>query len=161
MSEKPTCIGHRSISTSVHREQLLSSTQLTDRRTLWIKGQKGEAGEGSVSVTTSTASRGEGSPSGPAVALWRAVGALTQEQALRLRREIQLLADTTVDAASPPKHGEGVRARHSRSCPGPCGGICSCSPRCEAWVYSRKDHTKVRKSFAEYWEAKAWRHEQA
>ncbi len=42
----------------------------------------------------------------------------------------------------------------------PAGGTCDCSPRWEAWVYSRKDHIKVRRSFAEYWEAKAWRHEQ-
>ena len=27
-------------------------------------------------------------------------------------------------------------------------------------VYSRKDRAKIRKTFAEHWEAKAWRHRQ-
>jgi integrase len=37
---------------------------------------------------------------------------------------------------------------------------CDCAPRWEAWVYCRADRAKVRKSFAEYWEAKAWRQKQ-
>jgi hypothetical protein len=117
-----------------------------------------------VPVTASAASLGEGPCTGPAVALWRIVGALTPEQARHLRREIQLLASAAEVAVPTPKrgsrHGEGVRARHSRLCLSPSGGICNCSPRWEAWVYSRKDHAKFRRSFAEYWEAKAWRHEQ-
>jgi len=92
----------------------------------------------SVPVTASAASLGEGPCAGPAVALWRIVGALTPQQARHLRREIQLLASATEAAVPAPKrgsrYGEGVRARHSRLCPSPSGGICSCSPRWEAWL---------------------------
>jgi integrase len=106
---------------------------------------------------------GQGS-AGPTVALWRLVGSLTPDQARRFEREIELLACSELierPRAGPRRPtGEGVRPRHSRWCPRPAGGACTCEPRWEAGVYSRRDHAKVRKSFADYWAAKVWRHEQ-
>lgn len=101
---------------------------------------------------------------GPEVALWHVLDSLTSEQATRLKCEIKLLADAVLPARSHAGFGrpigEGVRPRHHRWCPSSAGGPCVCDPRWEAWVYSRRDHAKVRKSFPYYWEAKAWRHEQ-
>jgi integrase len=105
----------------------------------------------------------ETSPS-PVVGLWRIVGCLTPEQTRRFAREIKLLASATFSeqASVQPRTraAEGVRVRHSQWCPGRRDAACGCSPRWEAWVYSRKDRGKVRKTFAEHWEAKAWRHQQ-
>ncbi|HTW42902.1 MAG TPA: site-specific integrase [Solirubrobacteraceae bacterium] len=114
-------------------------------------------------VASSSALQLDGSAS-PAVALWRLVGALTAEQAEMLALEIKLLAG----AATPdrPSGGagvrvaEGVRERHSSWCAVRQGGACGCLPRWEAWVYSRADRGKIRKTFAAYWEAKVWRHQQ-
>jgi integrase len=103
------------------------------------------------------------SPS-PGAGLWRIIGCLTPEQTSRLAREIKLVtAALAIDrsrAASDAPIAEGVRSRHSQRCRSCRGGVCDCSPRWEAWVYSRMDRLKVRKTFAERWEAKAWRHEQ-
>jgi hypothetical protein len=86
------------------------------------------------------------------------------EQARVLAGEIKLLtaAAWSEQPAGLPRSrlAEGVRARHSRSCPGSQGRACACSPRWEAWVWSRSDKRKIRKTFPERWEAKAWRHEQ-
>jgi hypothetical protein len=96
--------------------------------------------------------------------LWRIVGCLTPEQTRRFSREIKLLASATFPEESPvqprTRAAEGVRVRHSQWCPGRRNAACGCSPRWEAWVYSRKDRAKIRKTFAERWEAKAWRHRQ-
>jgi hypothetical protein len=96
--------------------------------------------------------------------LWRIVGCLTPEQTRRFEREIKLLASATLlkqSSVQPrTRAAEGVRVRHSRWCPGRPDAACECSPRREAWVYSRKDRGKIRKTFAERWEAKAWRHRQ-
>lgn len=106
----------------------------------------------------------EQDPAGPAVAWWRVVSELTPDQARRLAREIKLLTAATLPGqpSGQPRSrlAEGVRQRHSRWCPGRHGGACGCSPRWEAWVYSRKDRGKVRKTFSEHWEAKTWRHQQ-
>jgi integrase len=103
-------------------------------------------------------------PASPAVALWRLVGALTQEQTRTLASEIELLAGAAwpQQPSGPPRSrtAEGVRARHSQWCSRHQGGACGCSPRWEAWVYSRTDKAKIRKTFSERWQAKAWRHEQ-
>lgn len=103
--------------------------------------------------------------SGSTAALWRVVGVLTAEQAGLLTHEINLLAAATTSPEQPlsqsrSRVAEGVRQRYSRWCPSRRGEACGCSPRWEAWVYSRKDRAKVRKTFSERWEAKAWRHEQ-
>jgi len=101
---------------------------------------------------------------GPEVALWHVLGSLTSEQATRLKSEIKLLADATLPVRSHAGFGrpigEGVRPRHHRWCPSSSGGPCVCDPRWEAWVYSRRDRAKIRRSFPYYWEARAWRHEQ-
>ena len=100
----------------------------------------------------------------PAVALWRLVGALTAEQAQILAGEIKLLAGAAwpeqPSGPSRSRLAKGVRERHSRWCPSYHDEACVCSPRWEAWVYSRNDRGKIRKTFPERWEAKAWRHEQ-
>jgi hypothetical protein len=105
----------------------------------------------------------ETSPS-PVVGLWRIVDCLTPEQTRRFAREIKLLASATFPEQSSvqpsTRAAEGIRVRHSQWCPGRRDAACGCSPRWEAWVYSRKDRGKVRKTFAEHWEAKAWRHRQ-
>ena len=105
----------------------------------------------------------ETSPS-PAVGLWRIVGCLTPEQTRRFAREIKLLASATFPEQSSvqprTRAAEGVRVRHSQWCPAGRGGTCGCSPQWEAWVYSRTDKGKVRKTFSEHWEAKTWRHQQ-
>ena len=56
------------------------------------------------------------------------------------------------------KH-EGVRVRHSRSCPAsaPGDGGCRCDPSYEASVYSVRDGKKIRKSFPTLAAAKGWR----
>jgi integrase len=96
--------------------------------------------------------------------LWRIVGCLSPEQTRRFKREIQLVASATLPAQSSVQPrtyaAKGVRVRHSLWCPARRDGTCECSPRWEAWVYSRKDGGKIRKTFAVYWEAKAWRHRQ-
>jgi hypothetical protein len=51
----------------------------------------------------------------------------------------------------------GIRTRHGRSCRSRDGGRCNCSPSYEAWVYSKRDDKKIRKTFKSQAEAKAWR----
>jgi integrase len=41
----------------------------------------------------------------------------------------------------------GIRERHARTCTAPNGGRCSCTPAVEAWVWSRRDERKIRKTF--------------
>jgi integrase len=52
---------------------------------------------------------------------------------------------------------EGIRKRHSRGCRSRQGGRCNCNAGYEAWVFSRKDGKKIRKTFAREAEAKSWR----
>ena len=51
----------------------------------------------------------------------------------------------------------GIRTRHGRSCRSREGGRCNCSPSYEAWVYSKRDDKKIRKTFHNLAEAKTWR----
>lgn len=51
----------------------------------------------------------------------------------------------------------GITTRHSRTCRSRDGGRCNCSPSYEAWVYSKRDDKKIRKTFKSNAEAKAWR----
>ena len=54
----------------------------------------------------------------------------------------------------------GIRARHSRDCASRKGGRCACSPSFEAWVWSKRDKRKIRKTFSGKGSrdaAKAWR----
>jgi len=51
----------------------------------------------------------------------------------------------------------GIRTRHGRSCRSREGGRCNCSPSYEAWVYSKRDGKKIRKTFPDLASAKGWR----
>lgn len=51
----------------------------------------------------------------------------------------------------------GIRTRHSRTCRTVAGGSCNCEPTYEAWVYSKRDDKKIRKSFPTLAAAKGWR----
>ena len=51
----------------------------------------------------------------------------------------------------------GIRKRHSKGCTARDGGRCRCSAGYEAWVYSKRDGKKIRKTFAREAEAKSWR----
>jgi integrase len=51
----------------------------------------------------------------------------------------------------------GIRTRHSRTCKNRDGGSCNCEPTYEAWVYSKRDDKKIRKSFPTQAAARGWR----
>jgi hypothetical protein len=51
----------------------------------------------------------------------------------------------------------GIRTRHSRTCRTRDGGTCNCKPAFEAWVYSKRDGKKIRKSFPTLAAARGWR----
>lgn len=51
----------------------------------------------------------------------------------------------------------GITKRHGRGCGGRNGGRCNCEPTYEAWVFSKRENRKIRKSFAREAEAKTWR----
>jgi integrase len=59
--------------------------------------------------------------------------------------------------SSPP----GIRIRHSRKCAAGMGDRCTCRPSYEAWVFSRRDRRKLRRTFPTLAAAKAWRHDAA
>jgi len=52
---------------------------------------------------------------------------------------------------------QGIRTRHSRTCASRTGTRCNCKPTYEAWVYSKRDRKKIRKSFPILSAAKGWR----
>jgi integrase len=52
---------------------------------------------------------------------------------------------------------EGIRKRHSRGCSARDGGRCNCNAGYEAWVFSKRDGKKIRRSFPREAEAKTWR----
>jgi integrase len=51
----------------------------------------------------------------------------------------------------------GIRVRHRRTCSIRHGGTCNCDPAYEAWVYSKRDDKKIRRTFKRESEAKLWR----
>jgi integrase len=54
----------------------------------------------------------------------------------------------------------GIRERHARTCTSSDGGRCSCTPTFEAWVWSKRDGRKIRRTFSgtgALAEAKSWR----
>src|SRR5438034_11524681 len=56
----------------------------------------------------------------------------------------------------------GIRTRHARSCPAREGGKCGCVPSVEAFVWSKEDGKKIRRTFrgrGAHTAAKAWRSE--
>src|SRR2546423_15241055 len=42
----------------------------------------------------------------------------------------------------------GITTRHSRVCASRTGARCNCEPSYEAWVYSKRDGKKIRKTFS-------------
>jgi integrase len=54
-------------------------------------------------------------------------------------------------------HTTGIRTRHGRGCKTRQGGRCNCSPSFEAFVYSKRDGKKIRRSFATHAAAVGWR----
>jgi integrase len=52
---------------------------------------------------------------------------------------------------------EGIRKRHSKGCSARNGGRCNCNAGYEAWVFSKRDGKKIRRTFAQKAEAKSWR----
>jgi hypothetical protein len=52
---------------------------------------------------------------------------------------------------------EGIVKRHSKGCPARRAGRCTCNAGYEAWVFSKRDGKKIRKTFAREAEAKSWR----
>ena len=53
----------------------------------------------------------------------------------------------------------GIRTRHARSCRSKDGRRCSCTPTYEAWVYSKRDGKKIRRTFTNLQTARSWRHD--
>ena len=51
----------------------------------------------------------------------------------------------------------GITVRHGRACNIHSGGSCTCDPTYRAWVYSKVDKKKIRKSFPTLAAAKGWR----
>jgi len=47
--------------------------------------------------------------------------------------------------------------RHSKGCSARDGGRCNCNAGYEAWVFSKRDGKKIRRTFAQRAEAKSWR----
>jgi integrase len=52
---------------------------------------------------------------------------------------------------------QGIRTRHSRTCASRTGAHCNCNPTYEAWVYSKRDRKKIRRSFLTQSAARGWR----
>jgi integrase len=52
---------------------------------------------------------------------------------------------------------EGIRKRHSKGCSARNGGRCNCNAGYEAWVFSKRDGKKIRRTFSREAEAKTWR----
>ena len=52
---------------------------------------------------------------------------------------------------------EGIRKRHSKGCSAREGGRCNCKAGYEAWVFSKRDGKKIRRTFVREAEAKSWR----
>jgi len=54
---------------------------------------------------------------------------------------------------------EGIRKRHSKRCNTRKGARCNCKAGYEAWVFSKRDGKKIRRTFPREAEAKSWRAE--
>src|SRR5215216_6452830 len=52
---------------------------------------------------------------------------------------------------------EGIEVRHAKDCRSRSDGRCNCDPTYRASVWSNRDHTRIRKTFAVEAEAKSWR----
>jgi integrase len=52
---------------------------------------------------------------------------------------------------------EGIRKRHSKGCASREGSRCNCNAGYEAWVFSKREGKKIRRTFGRRAEAKSWR----
>lgn len=52
---------------------------------------------------------------------------------------------------------EGIVKRHSKGCPAREGKRCRCNAGYEAWIFSKREGKKIRKTFVRESEAKSWR----
>src|SRR3954470_3813986 len=52
---------------------------------------------------------------------------------------------------------EGIEVRHGKACPSRAGSRCNCRPSYQASVWSAREQTRIRKTFASAAEARAWR----
>jgi integrase len=57
------------------------------------------------------------------------------------------------------RNPQGIRLRHRRACRAPAGEKCNCRPAYEAWVFSKREGKKVRKTFPSLAAAKSWRND--
>jgi len=55
------------------------------------------------------------------------------------------------------KRNEGIVVKHARSCSARSKGVCNCTPTYQAWVWSKRDHKKLYKTFPTLAAAKGWR----
>jgi integrase len=99
----------------------------------------------------------------PLAALERIGAALSERQARMLQADVAIVT-AALRCAAPARHPrkrspEGVSPRHSRSCASRTGGACNCEPTWEAWVFSKTDKAKIRKTFGSRRAARAWRHQ--
>jgi integrase len=60
-------------------------------------------------------------------------------------------------AEKPKRSPTGIRCRHSRSCHDPTAERCGCTKAWQAWVWSKRDHRKLTRTFTTLADAKAWR----
>src|SRR5512133_53521 len=72
---------------------------------------------------------------------------------MRASQAAQALTRRASSMASTP----GIRARHSRACASRTGARCNCQPSYEAFVFSKRDGKKIRKTFPTMAAAKNWR----
>src|SRR4051812_11466363 len=66
---------------------------------------------------------------------------------------------TSMSSKNPTRPSQGIRTRHSRACRSHSGAGCNCRPSYEAWVFSKRDSKKVRKTFPTLAAAKSWRND--
>src|SRR5436190_10572002 len=88
------------------------------------------------------------------------------EERLASRRRSELVMFGMASPLSPVRkrprrrrQHEGVEVRHARRCLAGAGQACSCTPGYQAQVWSARDQKPIRKTFATFGAAKAWRQE--
>lgn len=93
------------------------------------------------------------------IALERIVAALDPGEVKILDKEIAAIEAILRPAAEArgANGSVGIEPRHRKRCRTSLGGSCDCTPTWAAWVCSRVDHKKLRKTFPTRREAEAWR----
>lgn len=117
---------------------------------------EGEAGAVVVSLPTERKRR---RPT-PRTALERIVAALDPVNVEVLGQEIaaiEAVLSPATDRRGGPGDAPGIEPRHRKRCRSNVGAVCDCTPTWAAWVHSRVDKKKLRKTFPTKREAEAWR----